>query len=524
MGGSTMSDKGSFQGMPDYDETHYEEGAHPPPFGQQQVPPGRARHAHALDAGMGSLIAYFFCMLSSVSIRLSGKVDGSVDGSVIVSLLVFSGAVSLMLLFLAMSESYLMKHDPYRLMALAAGALMAAGPLVYGIEALIGAMDSFLVYCAFSLSGCGYAIGLLIWGRILSIKDEDASSRQVLADTCFAVIVMVASSVLPELLSMLAMVFLAFVAAITGYRAVPSTSFEVRHAQEHAISDTRKTIPLFSYFAGSAPWIVCGVFIALLSGVHVFDGHIGSAEAVAAVIAIASGAIIIRLHRSHEGSLVRVSWASIPLLVSALIIYVTGDERFLKLDVALIVSSMVLSYLHLMAHFSALAHREDLFSNQIFSWGWLGPSIGLSVGIFVGIVCLVSDLSSVNVFLSLMGSLLVLALIASMRSIESVVSRHRERSFQDESRNMDAAASEDVMGTVFTDMGLSERERDVAFLLLEGRSQPVIADQLSVATSTVNTHVKHIYQKAGVRSKQEFIEVCHSKKRRALSSLSRSAR
>ena len=67
------------------------------------------------------------------------------------------------------------------------------------------------------------------------------------------------------------------------------------------------------------------------------------------------------------------------------------------------------------------------------------------------------------------------------------------------------------MDEVFSAIGLSLREKDVAMLLLQGRSQAVIASQLFVATSTVNTHVKHIYQKAGVSSKQEFIDVCERK-------------
>ena len=43
--------------------------------------------------------------------------------------------------------------------------------------------------------------------------------------------------------------------------------------------------------------------------------------------------------------------------------------------------------------------------------------------------------------------------------------------------------------------------------LLEGRSHPYIRDELFISKSTVDTHVRHIYSKTGVKSKQELIDL-----------------
>lgn len=40
-----------------------------------------------------------------------------------------------------------------------------------------------------------------------------------------------------------------------------------------------------------------------------------------------------------------------------------------------------------------------------------------------------------------------------------------------------------------------------------GRSQPYIRDQLVLSKNTVASHVKHIYAKLGVHSKQEVIDL-----------------
>ncbi|WP_165045546.1 LuxR C-terminal-related transcriptional regulator [Adlercreutzia sp. ZJ138] len=54
--------------------------------------------------------------------------------------------------------------------------------------------------------------------------------------------------------------------------------------------------------------------------------------------------------------------------------------------------------------------------------------------------------------------------------------------------------------------GLTQRECEILELLARGRSQPWIAESLSIAESTVNTHVRHIYRKSGVNSKQELLD------------------
>ena len=54
-------------------------------------------------------------------------------------------------------------------------------------------------------------------------------------------------------------------------------------------------------------------------------------------------------------------------------------------------------------------------------------------------------------------------------------------------------------------LGLSQRETEVLFWVMQGRDNKAIAANLSVGISTVRKHLESIYQKLGVQSRTEAI-------------------
>jgi DNA-binding NarL/FixJ family response regulator len=58
-------------------------------------------------------------------------------------------------------------------------------------------------------------------------------------------------------------------------------------------------------------------------------------------------------------------------------------------------------------------------------------------------------------------------------------------------------------------MGLTEREREVLRLIVQGRSNSEIAAELTVSEATVKTHINHIFAKLGARDRTHAVVLAH---------------
>ena len=61
--------------------------------------------------------------------------------------------------------------------------------------------------------------------------------------------------------------------------------------------------------------------------------------------------------------------------------------------------------------------------------------------------------------------------------------------------------------TVIAQFGLSRRESEILPMVLRGRTSERIAQELFITKNTVDTHIRRIYGKCGVHSRQELIDL-----------------
>lgn len=70
-------------------------------------------------------------------------------------------------------------------------------------------------------------------------------------------------------------------------------------------------------------------------------------------------------------------------------------------------------------------------------------------------------------------------------------------------------AAQSVLQTAPDFSKLSKREKEVAALLLQGKTNDEIAAALFVSTATVKSHVQHIFEKYNARNRMEFAAKMH---------------
>lgn len=69
----------------------------------------------------------------------------------------------------------------------------------------------------------------------------------------------------------------------------------------------------------------------------------------------------------------------------------------------------------------------------------------------------------------------------------------------------------DALSAIADEHKLTQRETDVATLVLQGYSLKMIAEVLYISEGTVQTHMKNLYRKLGLHSKREFIVLVRSR-------------
>ena len=112
-----------------------------------------------------------------------------------------------------------------------------------------------------------------------------------------------------------------------------------------------------------------------------------------------------------------------------------------------------------------------------------------------------------NVFIVSCTLLLVLSAISISQMDRWLSSFTRENTKTAEVVSTSPEAKRDPFEALQEKYGLTQRELDVVTLLGKGRTYEFCAGTLCISVNTARTHVKSIYRKLGIRSREELLEI-----------------
>jgi DNA-binding NarL/FixJ family response regulator len=134
----------------------------------------------------------------------------------------------------------------------------------------------------------------------------------------------------------------------------------------------------------------------------------------------------------------------------------------------------------------------------------IAEQVGILLGIASGMVVDHIDAGQfeASIFLAAMNYILLLSCFALLKRYDS------RPILLDEAPAESALSGGSRVAVDFfaKNFQLTSREKQVAYLLAEGRNVPYISKKLFVAENTVKSHVRHIYEKSDVHNRQELLD------------------
>ena len=159
----------------------------------------------------------------------------------------------------------------------------------------------------------------------------------------------------------------------------------------------------------------------------------------------------------------------------------------------------------LWAMLADVAHHSTASPLVIFASGWLAYSLPLALGETAGV--LLGQLESPAIAVAMLAYVVTVTVVLALN--DSAFSQRRIFADLDVAAPVPAVFESLDAGCerLGAECGLTVREVEVLQMLVEGRSKSYIAETLFISENTVRSHSKHIYQKLGVHSKQEVLDL-----------------
>lgn len=239
-------------------------------------------------------------------------------------------------------------------------------------------------------------------------------------------------------------------------------------------------------------------------------GPEGSDAVSSAGVVLAMAAVGVLAWRGSEQPRVDTLFACSFAIVLTGFLGVLVDDARLGVGVSgLLVIGYNLFNLLMWYMLATIAARNTVDAIPAVSWGAAVSYAGIFVGAQVGkaIMALSGDrLPAMLAMAAAIAGLVVYMLWSSREfSFDATISGVEPESPVVEVRYTDALA--DACARVSREAGLTERETEVMLLLARGNNATRICEELCITRNTVKYHARNIYDKLGVHSQQEVIDL-----------------
>lgn len=148
----------------------------------------------------------------------------------------------------------------------------------------------------------------------------------------------------------------------------------------------------------------------------------------------------------------------------------------------------------------------DFNPPKILGIGLSANVLGVLIGGIIGNAISMANISLHNISLLAFGVILVTFMILPILH-KQLLELLKDHAYLSASIQIPEEKSKKAIDNIQINFNLTQRENEIASLLLKGRTYKMIAEELFLSENTVKTHIKNIYSKLNVNSKTEFINL-----------------
>ena len=405
-------------------------------------------------------------------------------------------AVALMLFLAWESLAPFMQRS--RFVVAIIGIATVAGTGLYVYSYMVAYSPPFMLV-AVMLAGAGNGLLTLFWGQLLS----EISPAELVRYVCGGLLCSSAVSCLLVHTGSWAMfAMIAFLPTLSAIWRLLAASYTPRAKYPHV--DPGRAFLVRHSLGWTVLGACLGFFAVMPESQKQLASHITGVSATVLLVSIALTILLVFAFRAHpENAAICLYRIAIFAVISGIFAFVLGSDVVRFAGLALVIAARLL-FLGL----SWLVHPRLSISfgkMQVDAVGWITTLF--YCGIALGVILLIAatplidfDVGAGDLALFVLASMLLALFLFVLTEVDvAAIVSNRNRGFQ-KSEQQETELVERVAGAY----GLSEREIEVVQYLLKGCTIGYVSEKLFIAPSTVKTHVKHIYEKLGIGSRQEL--------------------
>lgn len=362
---------------------------------------------------------------------------------------------------------------------------------------LTGSIPFWLGVIAWSFFGVSVASLMLMWALVFSQNHPRSNPTFIAGSYIMAMIIFLLLSLTSPsqqtylLVGLLLIIGSIATALFLGQKLVPAK--QITYAQQKTKSS------LVQLLHAGAYGIIYGFALSFLLTFGPLSAPIGAAGALLGcgltIIMIKKGTLLNSIH------LRRSSFA--PVVIAVLFLPFGGTWGSLACSL-LIIAACVCTAIASWIVVSREVAENSLNPARAFAQNKMPGWIGFFIGSLLGGILMSTAPEWFPLVTSALAALICLAFSAFELNLHEPTNSPSESTIPASEINRRFQAKCDL---VSSGCGLSPREDEVFRLLAKGRNAEHISQVLCIAKPTVKTHIQHVYQKTGINSHQELIDL-----------------